>query len=357
MTTYYWTIAGVALFSFLADLFSLKTNPDGSPLRKKPLGTKICLFLTAAVLIFVAGCRYYVGTDFGAYYRGLRIYAPRLKEAVQHYDEPGLPLLATIVKWFTNDGAYLIFTCSLVTIGLFLLTIYKNTDQYLMCSMMFLFLIWDGTFNGVRQYLASAVLFCGHRFIFEKKPWKWFLTVFLAGCFHISAVVLAVLYFLLRNKVNVKNIILLTLGTYLVSANYDQLFSLIGLLKNETMVMNTYATRSVNVLRIMVSSSPAIVSLILYLGKEKTEEQTFAVNALVIHAAAMLAASNSAYLARIGIYTSPFVVLYLPKLLRLENKYVETLIRVGVLILYAICWVVDISGSESMNNFRFVFGH
>lgn len=356
MTTYYWTIAGVALFSFLADLFSLKTNPDGSPLRKKPLGTKICLFLTAAVLIFVAGFRYYVGTDFGFYYRGLVRLPPTLKESFLKFDEPGLPLLATITKWFTNDGSIFIFVCSLVTIGLFLLVIYKDGGSYAMTSILFIFIIWDGTFNGVRQYMASAVLFCGYRFIYDKKLIKWLITVVIAASFHISAVVMAVIFFLLRNKVSTRNIILLALGTYLVAANYDTLFSFIGFLKDTEMTdLNTYATKSVNVLRIMVACAPAIMILILYLGKELTEEQTFFTNALVMHAAAMLAASNSAYLARIGIYTSPYVVMALPKMLRVKNKYVESLMRIGVLVLYAIFWFTDISGSDSMSNFRFSF--
>lgn len=88
-----------------------------------------------------------------------------------------------------------------------------------------------------------------------------------------------------------------------------------------------------------------------------TSEETFYTNALVIHGAAMIAASNSAYLARIGIYTSPYVIVALPKLLRVENKYVEMLMRVGVLALYAVYWYIGISGSESLCNFRWSFAH
>lgn len=355
MTTYYLTVAFTAIFGFFADVFSIEKSSESSLKKKKSFVTVLCLVIVTGILIFVAGCRYYVGTDFGAYYRGLRIYAPRLKDALLHYDEPGLPFLATIVSWFTKDGAYLIFTCSFVTISLYLVTIYKNTEHFMMSSVLFVFLVWDGAFNGVRQYLASSVLFCGHRFIFDKKWWKWVLTVFLAGCFHITAIVMLPLYFLLRNKVSAKNVILLAVGTFIVSANYDRLFSFIGFLKDTEMVMNEYATKTVNILRIMVSCSPATVVLILHFKKEKTPEQTFYINALVIHAAAMLAASNSAYLARIGIFTSPFVVLALPKLVRLKNKYADFFLCSAIIILYGIFWFIDISGSQSMNNFQFVF--
>ena len=114
----------------------------------------------------------------------------------------------------------------------------------------------------------------------------------------------------------------------------------------------SYNTRSVNVLRIMVACAPAIICIVMKLPKTMTEEDTFYTNAMVMHAAAMIAASNSAYLARISIFTSPYVVVGLPKMVRIENKYVETLLRVGIIVLYGIYWYIDISGSDALNNFR-----
>lgn len=357
MLTYYLTILAVFLFSLSAESFAdpIQLNPDGTR-KKMTFGTKGCLILCAAILIFVAGCRYYVGTDFGAYYRGITVYGSKLKSSLIHFDEPGLPLIGAILGKFTDDGAYFIFTCSLLTVGLFLLTIYKNSDSYLLTSMLFILVgTWDGTFNGVRQYLASAILFSGHRAIYDKKIWKWLLTVFLATCVHKTALVMVVLYFLLRNKVNAWHIIFLALGTYIVSANYDQIFSIIGLSDDPNSGGASYAMKSVNVLRILVACAPAILSIIVYFKRELTEEQTFFINALVVHAAAMLAASNSAYLARICIYTSPYVSVALPKLLRLKNSAIEKVIRIGVVLLYFLFWYKDISGNPEMNNFRWVF--
>lgn len=353
MTTYYWTMGLVIVFSFLAELFWSKPRLDGSIPEKTPMSTKVCLFFTAAILIIVAGSRYYVGSDYGAYFRGFKFYSDRLEEAVRTFDEPGLPLIARILRWFTTDASWFIMTCSVLTVGMFMITIYKNSQSYLMASLLFFFMVWDGTFNGIRQYLAAAILFCGHRFIYDKKLIKWLITVFLATAFHSSAVIAATLYFLLRNRVNVRNILLLAIGTYFVSANYDVIFSFLGF-ANES-ELTTYAARSVNVLRIMVSCAPAVLCLTINIKKEMTAEDTFYTNAMVAHGAAMIAASNSAYLARIGIYTGPFVVVALPKMLRVENKYVEMLMRIGTLVLYGIFWYVEVSGSPDLNNFRFVW--
>ena len=356
MTTYYWTIAIAFVFSFFAELFAARAEDLGR--EKLPTATKVFLFLAAGTLIFVAGFRYYVGTDFGGYYRGIKKFGSQLEESFRNFSEFGLPLLATIVGWFTNDGAYFILTCSILTIGLFMLTIYRNGSSYIMSTLLFVLVgVWDGTFNGVRQYLAAAILFAGHRFIYDKKLIKWLIVVFIAFTIHSTAIVMASLYFLLRNKVRPRNVIILALGTYLIAANYDAIFSFIGFLKDSEMELNNYATKSVNVLRILVACAPAAMALAIAVKKELTEEETFYTNALVMHAAAMLAASNSAYLARIGIYTSPYVALALPKLLRVENKYVEMLMRVGVLALYAVFWYIGIYDSYALSDFKWVFSH
>ena len=357
MGPYYVTIALVFLFSLTAQYTSVRDTVETVRLKDEPVLTKLLLFFTAAVLIFVAGCRYRVGADYGAYYNGLELFGSRLLESIRKFDEPGLPVLASIIKNFTSDGAWLVFICSLITIGLFLLTIYQNDSSYLMGSLLFVLVgIWDGTFNGVRQYFAAAILFAGHRFIYERKLWQYLVTVFLATCFHISAVVMVVLFFLLRNRITLRNVILLAVGTALVSANYDTVFSFVGFLKDSDFTeLNTYATTTVNILRILVAAAPAILCLIIYWKKELTREQAFYINALIIHGAAMIAASNSAYLARIGIYTSPFLPIAIPKLVRLKNKRVEFLFRVGIILLYAVYWYVGISGSESMRYFRWIW--
>lgn len=357
MRPYYFTIALVFLFSMIAEKCSIRHNNEYVKLKDEPFSNKIFLFFAAIVLIMAAGCRYYVGTDYGAYYHGLSTYGDRLWDSIKEYDEPGLPVLASIIRLFTSDGTYLVFVCSSITIGLFLFTVYKNESSYVMASLLFIFIgIWHGSFNGVRQYLAAGILFAGHRYIYDRKLWKYFVTVFFATCFHLSAVVMVVLYFLLRNKLTVRNIILLIVGTVIVSANYDAIFSLIGLLKvSDTAGQTAYATAVVNTFRILVACAPAIFCLFIYQQKELTKEQTFYINALIVHGAAMVAASNSAYLARIGIYTSPFAVVGIPKLIHFNSQRIEKLVRIGIVLFYAAYWYIDIKGSSTLREFHWIW--
>lgn len=357
MGPYYWTIALVTVFTLLAERFSNRRGTEIRPFRRETIAAKTCLFFAVGVLIFVAGCRFRVGTDYGAYYKGLTVYGDQFEKAIRSFDEPGLPLLAVIIRQFTDDGAYFVFACSLITIALFMKTAYKNEKDYCFSTLLFILAgMWTGTFNGVRQFLASAILFAGHRYIYEKKFWKYLFTVFLAASFHISAVVMIVLYFLLRNRITVRNTILLAVGTAIVSANYDAIFSFIGFLKDsDVSTMTEYKTTAVNTLRILVACAPAVTCLIIYYKKELTAEQTFYINSIIIHGAGMIAASNSAYLARIGIYTSPFIIIAIPKLIHMKDKLVERVSRLGITLLYAIYCYIDISVRSSLNHFQWIW--
>lgn len=355
MSVYYVTISFSAFFSFLA---AKSDNLGLSKDRHRNTLTLLLLALSAFILIFTGGLRYYVGTDYGAYYQGIDTYGGNLKESLANIDEPVLPIIATIVGWFTSDGAYFVFICGALTYSLILITQFKNTDCFVFATLLFIFVgNWHGPFNGVRQFLAAAIVFAGHRLILNKKFWKYALVVFIAFCVHRSSIIMIIPYFLYRNRISFRNVALLLIGTYIVARNYDTIFSLVGLLKDSEMSMDDYAYygRAVNILRVMVACAPAIVCLILYSSKDISLEESFYINALLVNAAAMLATSNSTYLARLGIYTNIVTPLALSKLLKFKNYSIEMAVKFGVIFFYVIYWYIEVSSSGSLNNFRWIW--
>lgn len=355
MSAYFWTILIATAFSLAANVCN-KQYPSRNMKRSAP--TRLFLRLMIMTLVFTAGLRYYVGTDFGAYYNGLEIYGGNLSKSVRELDEPALPILATIIGWFTDDGLYFVFACSFITINLILGTTVKHTDAFIFACFLFIFTgIWHGTFNGVRQYLAAAIVFSAHRLIMDRKFIKYMLVVFLAFCVHKSAVIMTIPYFILRNRISFKNVLLLMLGTFILSANYDTVFSFIGLLKEESMSISdqAYYSNSVSILRVMVACAPPVLCLFLYAQHKPDKEQTFYINSLIMNGAAMLATANSTYLARLGIYTSMYVPLALSELLSFKNKRMEFFVKAVIVVLYFVFWYIEVSGSGNLNSFKWIW--
>lgn len=354
MTTYYWMLLIVSFAATLATALNINHQRACSGRVRYSFPVKICLFAIIVTLVIVSGFRYAVGTDFFNYYK-MEGYSKKLDESLKTLDEPVLPLLAAIVSIFTDNGSYFLLVCAALTITLSLVPCYKYTNSFVFVTLLYIFAgLWHGSFNGVRQFLAAAVVFSGHRLILQKKFWKYLLVVFIAFCVHRSAIVMLIPYFILNNRVSVKNLILLAIGTLIVAWNYEDIFRIAGLLKDSDMQMTdaAYYTTSVSILRVLVACAPAIFFVILYLTEETKGEERFYINALVMNAAAMVAMSNSAYLARLAIYTNMFSPLAIARLLRLKNKQIETVIKVVIVALFAVYWYIEVSGSSSLNNFQ-----
>lgn len=355
MSAYYLTIAMASCFCLLA------TRAEGIGLRGKHrynMITIVLLCLSSAVFIFTGGLRYYVGTDFGSYYNGFFAYCENLRESLIRLDEPGLPIIATVVRWFSNDSLYFIFASTAITYALVLYTQYKNSACFIFSTLLFVFVgNWHGAFNGVRQFLAAAIIFSGHRFIFDRKLFKYLTVVFIAFLFHRSAIVMVIPYFIMNNKITLINLALLTIGTAILSANYERVFELVGLLKESDMSLedSNYYTTTVNIFRVLVACAPAFLCLILYRKTNIEREDAFYINALFINAAAMVATSNSAYLARLGIYTNMFTPLALSKLMRFKNYSFELLAKICIVGFFAAYWYIEVSGSNTLNNFRWIW--
>lgn len=223
--------------------------------------------------------------------------------------------------------------------------------------MLYVFLgCWHSSFNAIRQCFAGMIVFCGIEYLRDKKFIKYFVCVLVGYLFHKSAIIMLIPYFLVNRKVTVKNLIILTGAVIIVLLSYETLFSITSnILQDDSALETGYALRSVNVLRIVIAAAPAAFFLILFYKREKTVETTFHLNICIIHAAFMIMAANSAYLARVGIYTAPFCAISIPELMKAISSKNRRTVSFFVLILYAVYFFYEIRISSSLNHFQWIF--
>ena len=180
-------------------------------------------------------------------------------------------------------------------------TVYRNSTQLFMAGMLFVFLgCWHGAFNGVRQYLAAAIIFAAYPFLRNRQFWKWTLFVFIAFLFHKSAVVMIVPYFFAHRKIDWKNILFVIACSILVFYSYDRLYGIIDTIMGEEIKWSySYMSHSLNILRVLVGVAPAVYYLAAFRNIEKDEDTVFWLNSLIIHAVAIVVSSQSSYIARV----------------------------------------------------------
>lgn len=361
MTTYIITIFLVVFFTYIAQNNIVKKTAHVSndvTIFKTPM-TKLFFVFACMVMIFVAGFRYYVGADFGAYFSNYQRYADNFGEDLKNFNEPGFGFIALIAYKLDLGGAGAIFLAAAVTNVIFLVVIYKNTDMLLPASLLYIFLgCWHGAFNGIRQYLAAAIVFAGLKFIKERKFLKYAFIIFVAFLFHSSAILMIFPYFIAYNKINIRNILLLIVGSAFVLFSFSEVVEFTSFLLQEDLTdEGEYLTNSVNILRVLVAIAPAAFFLFAYQGKNITKEQKFWFNMLIINGIIMFATSNSTYLARMGIYTAPFSAIAIPELIKGLSQKDRKFVTVTMLLLFAAFWWYEISNSLFLNDYRFMFGN
>ena len=289
MSAVYWCVLlAVIILGITAEANpkTILSRNGQSAVRPDP----IAALMLALVLILVAGFRYRVGSDYDAYFRW---HVGDWSEVFQdfiRFREGGFSLLAKLSRLLWDHGQSLIFISAAITIGLYAWTIYRYSPMYLLSMLLYLFLgQWQGSFNGIRQYLAAAILFAGHRLILEKKLWQYLLVVLAASLFHVSAVVMIVPCFLFNRKADIPQLALLALGAVVIRFSYSTVFSLIGSLRDKAVSVNSaYASTGINVFRILTAFIPVAIFLVLCRKNDLSREQNFYANALFFHAATFI---------------------------------------------------------------------
>ena len=329
--------------------------PNRKTVLRPDTGAVIILSLA---LIFVSGLRYRVGTDYVAYYRNRVMDWRVVWTSLITFREPGIKLLSFLAHAVLDDGASLIFLSSIITVGLYCLTIYRHHAMYLISMLLYLFLgDWQGSFNGVRQYLAAAILFAGHRFILDRKLWQYCLVVFAASLFHTTAIVMILPYFLFKRKPEITQLVLLTVGAVVMRFSYGIIFRLIGAYKGRAMdfIGNAYLTNDVNIFRILVAFIPVVLYIFFCRKDGHTKEQDFYINAAFFNAFSMLAGIGSTYLARIGIYTSAAVSIGYGFIVQLiDDERTNRIVLFVSMTIYLFYWLYSLQGA-SIRNFQWVF--
>ena len=358
MSVYFITLAAVCFLCYYAEGADWPEEDEYDKIRfHHTSDTLFYYFIALCVLVFVAGFRYYIGSDYGAYYNGYVSDINELSNAIKTLKEPGFGFLARLATFFYDDGIAVIFMASLVTIVLSLTVIYRYSDTLLLPIFLYITMgCWSGSFNGVRQYLAASVLVCGYKSLRDKKLIEYCIIVFLAFLFHRSAIVFLFLYYVVNREINIPNIIFLVVVVIALYVSYESVFSFANFIMNDNYTLNDeYTSTIVNRLRILAACVPSIVFLYAYRGIEKNESTTFALNIIILRTALSVLAMNSALLYRITIYMSLFAPLAISELLKGLSEKNRNVITGGLVIMYLVMWLYELHNSSSLTPFQWIW--
>ena len=360
MLTYFIVICIALCFSYLAMRNHNACLDEGYILPfQRTRDTKIYLFIIIAVLIVTAGCRYHMGTDYVNYVHLYKTQYSQLSLGeILILEEPILPLIGKISYLFFDSYFPMFLIASVITVGLMLYSTYKETTDFIFVSLLYIFAGgWTGSFNGVRQYIAIAIVFIGRKYIMERNFLKFLLVCGVAFFAHRSALFFVLIYFIYSKKFTVVRLLAVTIIAIVVSRSYEVIFDFIGWIDDKEFVANDYALRSVNILRILAGCAPAILAIYYAFTKKLNKQQIFYTYMLIANATVWVSTADSAYLARLALYTGVFVPLGLSLILELEDDKHKKVLKIVIIVLYSCFWLYEVSNSKTLREFEWIFSY
>ena len=342
MAVYFTTLISIVLLSSLYGKKNTKAVNN------------LLVILCAAILIFVSGFRYCVGTDYLTY-KGL--YSEFLTDELYLFDQPALGIVARISAFVFNDYATWFFLMAVITIVPVIYITKKDSISFSMSILLYIFLgCWHYSFNVVKQCAAASILLLGYKYIVERKFFKWCLICIIASFFHISALLMIPLYFLVAPKISTKRIIFLVLVGVAIFFFYDELFNLIEIIRPGALDINSDdGQRDVKFLRIAVCCAPAALGIISKSRFDQNDKK-FAVlfNFSLFNAVLNVGTMFSVYLNRFTIYTNIFNILFIPYLVKPFKKKERIIFLLVMMSLYFVFWYYDISKPDTAD-FKWIF--
>lgn len=309
--------------------------------------------LTFSVIIFFAACRTSVA-DTSVYIDGFNKY-PLLQDAKDiimnpKSRAPGFEFFTIFIKTYISDNPTTWLTIIEVIIGICIMyTLYKYSCNYGMS--MFLFMAscqFTWMFNGMRQFLAAAIIFGATNLILKNRFLPYMLIIFLMFTIHQSAIILIPMYFVAKGEPWKKETILFIGIIIFIAIFADQFTELLydsveGTSYESSMNEFREGDDGASVIRIAVESIPVIIAFIY---REKIKDKLTPIIKLSINMSLIASgfyviskvARSGIMLGRIPIYFSMYNLILLPWLIKnvFTDKKENRLINYTMIICYLI---------------------
>lgn len=298
------------------------------PLRTKgglgqPLPNPIAVILPILFYVSFAGLRKTIGDTYFYMYSFENMPDQNDVNLKMILDGNMYSFIQNVIRNMTDDPQVLIFVCTVIALvpALIILYIYSSPFElsiYLFVTYGYL----GGMMDGMRQYMATAILLLGTRFLFSMKRGafvKYAIFVMLAYCMHSSAIVMLLVFFVVRRKAWRLSSYLILLGSVVITICFDAILpSFLGALEQTSYSQyaeNGWFTNGTeggsSLLRVLVAGAPIVVA---YLNQDRMKRLghigDILINLAFLNAAVYVIASYNWIFARIAIYLQLYYIIF-----------------------------------------------
>lgn len=334
MTLLWINLIIVFLFSVSARYFSKPAISANYNLYIKH--NNILVMGAICSLVFISGLRNNIGDTY--FYMHAYEFHNFTWEFIKEQKDIGFGLLQMFLRWYSDDAQTLIFITALITNILIIAVLAKYSRLFELSTYVYitggLYLV---TMNGIRQVLAAAIIFTATRFIINGNWIAYFLIVIFASTFHMSALILLPIYFLVRYKAWSRATIILFFLSILIVIGYNQFSVLLFSAIQDTQYgeYSEFQEGGANIIRVGVYAAPLIIA---FLGRGKLREiypsSDYIVNMALVGLIFMMISTQNWIFARFSIYFNLYQLILVSWIVKLFKEKEQRFVYLALIICY-----------------------
>lgn len=198
--------------------------------------TILKIFISLLPIIIAVAIRYDIGWDYlEVYTNGFFVIGNAGN--LHHFTEVPFNWLVKIIFDVSNGNPdWLFIVCSIITFA-FVSKALKDQSVNVVFSILLILLTryYFITLNIVRQAIAMSIILCSYKYLKERNVKKYILTILLASCFHMTALIYIPVYLLYKidwkkkkNSVILILLIIFAIPAYFLVMKYTKYGKYIG---------------------------------------------------------------------------------------------------------------------------------
>ncbi|WP_078428916.1 EpsG family protein [Alkalihalobacterium alkalinitrilicum] len=334
MTVFYLNLSIVYFFSFLSRYFAKPT--EIGPTEVKP--NKLLAFLALSTLVLVSGLRNNVGDTY--YYMHSYSIANFSWETIEFEGDFGFNILQMLLQQISSDPQIMIFVTALLTNALIVMTLYHYSRLFEISLYVYItigyFLV---SMNGIRQYLAAAIVFAATKYIIEGSFKKYLLVVLFASTIHQTALILIPIYFIVRSPAWSRTTYILLGCSIFIVIGFNEFMNILFSAIEDTQYggYKNFQEGGASVLRVSVGAVPVLIA---FLGRDKLKRifpnSDVIVNMSILSLVFLVISTQNWIFARFSIYFGLYQLILISWIIKLFSKKDQKLVYYGILVCYFI---------------------
>ena len=305
---------------------------------------KIFILIAMVSLIVVSGFRYKSGTDFGTYTGIFNSISVNENIGLKGETDIGFIIFC---KWLANiskDPQIMFLGAAIVTNVLIVYVLSKYSKRFELSMWLYITTyVYYSTFNGVRQWMAAAIIFTATKYLLKERNFiKYFSIVAFASLFHASSLVMIPIYFIIDSKTFSKRNLILSITFILAVFVYGRfIYILEGFLAGTQYahyieIFKNDVNNGIHPLRLVVYFIPIGISFMYYkvINPLKDIYIDRIINLCIIGFLIMVIALRQVFFARLIFYFDLYYLLLIPQIIDLGDKKFKRVFYYTIVICY-----------------------